>query len=95
MHRFHRPCSRAGLAVLTLSISSVLHAQEGPTPTASDWGGIGLLQTPTARMADEGELAFTASHTSPYSRYNVVLQPLPWLEGASRYVSVANRRYGP
>jgi hypothetical protein len=46
-------------------------------------------------MADEGELAFTASHTSPYSRYNMVLQPLPWLEGAFRYVSVANRRYGP
>lgn len=46
-------------------------------------------------MADEGELSFTASHTSPNSRYSVVLQPLPWLEGAFRYVSVANRRYGP
>lgn len=87
--------ARLSVALLSLSVSTALHAQSAPAPTASDWGGIGLLQTPTARMADEGELAFTASHTSPYSRYNVVLQPLPWLEGAFRYVSVANRRYGP
>jgi len=94
--RFDRSqAARLSLALLTLSISTALHAQSAPAPTASDWGGIGLLQTPTARMADEGELAFTASHTSPYSRYNMVLQPLPWLEGAFRYVSVANRRYGP
>lgn len=96
MTRFARSqAARLSLALLTLSISTALHAQSAPAPTASDWGGIGLLQTPTARMADEGELAFTASHTSPYSRYNMVLQPLPWLEGAFRYVSVANRRYGP
>ncbi|MFI8573486.1 YjbH domain-containing protein [Stenotrophomonas bentonitica] len=96
MTRFARPqAARLSLALITLSISTALHAQSAPAPTASDWGGIGLLQTPTARMADEGELAFTASHTSPYSRYNIMLQPLPWLEGAFRYVSVANRRYGP
>lgn len=92
---YRSPLARASLAALSLGISTALHAQTAPMPTASDWGGIGLLQTPTARMADEGELAFTASHTSPYSRYNVVLQPLPWMEGAFRYVSVANRRYGP
>lgn len=94
-HFARSQAARLSLALLTLSISTALHAQSAPAPTASDWGGIGLLQTPTARMADEGELAFTASHTSPYSRYNMVLQPLPWLEGAFRYVSVANRRYGP
>lgn len=89
------PLARAGVALLSLSISAVLNAQTAPAPTASDWGGVGLLQTPTARMADDGEVSFTASHTSPYSRYNVVMQPLPWVEGAFRYVSVANRRYGP
>ncbi len=97
MHHRSLPLApiRAGIALLSLSISAALYAQTAPAPTASDWGGIGLLQTPTARMADEGEVAFTASHTSPYSRYNVVMQPLPWFEGAFRYVSVANRRYGP
>lgn len=77
-----------------MATSAVVHAQQTPEPTASEWGGIGLLQTPTARMAEEGEVAFTASHTSPYSRYNLVMQPFPWLEGAFRYINVTNRRYG-
>ena len=89
------PLVHASLTLLGLAISGGLRAQIAAPPTASDWGGAGLLQTPSARMADEGELSLTASHTSPYSRYTVALQPLPWLEGAFRYVSVANRRYGP
>ncbi len=94
MHfRSTRPASIA-MTLLALSLSAAIHAQEAPPPTASDWGVIGLLQTPTARMAEQGDIAFTASHTSPYSRYNVTMQPFPWLEGAFRYMSVANRRYG-
>lgn len=59
------PLARTSAALLSLSVSAVLHAQTAPAPTASDWGGVGLLQTPTARMADDGEVSFTASHTSP------------------------------
>ncbi|WP_305793707.1 YjbH domain-containing protein [Rhodanobacter sp. C05] len=70
-----------------------VHAQNAPTQ--SDWGGAGLWQTPTARMADEGEVAFTADRTSPYTRYNFTLQPLPWLEGVFRYVDISNIPYGP
>ncbi|NZA25752.1 YjbH domain-containing protein [Luteimonas sp. SJ-92] len=65
-----------------------------PAPTQSDFGGAGLWQTPTARMAEEGELSFTANRTRPYSRYNVTMQPLPWLEGSFRYIAVTNRPYG-
>jgi len=83
------------LTVLALSLSTALHAQQAPPPTASEWGGVGLLQTPTARMAADGDMAFTASHNSPYSRYNVTMQPFPWLEGTFRYINVSNIRYGP
>lgn len=69
-------------------------AQEAPPPTASEWGGVGLLQTPTARMAEDGDFAFTASHNSPYSRYNVTMQPFSWLESSFRYINVSNLRYG-
>lgn len=69
------------------------HAQNAPTQ--NDFGGAGLWQTPTARMADEGEVAFTASRTMPYTRYNFTLQPLPWLEGTFRYIDIANVPYGP
>ena len=94
-HRNTRALMHLSLTLLCLGISADLQAQQAPTPSASDWGGIGLLQTPTARMADEGERGIPASHTSPYSRYTVTLQPLPWLEGSFRYISIANRRYGP
>lgn len=82
------------LSLLSMSVCAALRAQEAPPPTSSEWGGIGLLQTPTARMADDGDIAITASHNSPYSRYNVTMQPLPWLEGSFRYINVSNLRYG-
>src|SRR5690606_31200394 len=81
------------LSLLSLAVCGGLHA-EVPA-TQNDWGGIGLLQTPTARTAEEGEFAFTVSHTSPYTRYNVSMQPFPWFEGVYRYTNVANLRYGP
>jgi hypothetical protein len=92
--RVPRP-ARFALTALALSLSAALQAQEAPPPTANEWGGIGLLQTPTARMAPDGDLSFTASHNSPYSRYNLTLQPFPWLESTFRYINVSNIRYGP
>jgi hypothetical protein len=74
-------------------LTCAVHAQNAPTQ--SDFGGAGLLQTPTARMADEGEVGFTANRTSPYTRYNFTLQPLPWLEASFRYINISNRLYGP
>ena len=62
--------------------------------TQSDFGGVGLLQTPTARMAPAGELSFTANRTDPYSRYSISFQPFEWLEGSFRYTAISNRKYG-
>lgn len=44
-------------SVLALGISAACHAETYPAPVGpsqSDFGGVGLLQTPTARMAREG-----------------------------------------
>jgi hypothetical protein len=81
------------MALLACAVSATLHAQE--TYTQSDFGGVGLLQTPTARMAPEGEFSFVLSRTSPYTNYNVSMQPLPWMEVSFRYTNVSNRPYGP
>ncbi|WP_293794796.1 YjbH domain-containing protein [Stenotrophomonas sp.] len=91
--RLARPAHFA-LSALALSLSCALHAQEAPPPTANEWGGIGLLQTPTARMGNDGDLSFTASYNAPYARYNVTLQPFPWLETSFRYINVNNILYG-
>lgn len=66
-----------------------------PRISQNDFGGVGLLQTPTARMAPAGELSVNANRTDPYSRYSVSLQPLDWLEGSFRYTAITNQPYGP
>lgn len=71
---------------------SLAHAE--PRYTQSDFGGVGLLQTPTARMAPAGEISLNANRTDPYSRYSLSLQPLDWLEGTFRYTAISNRKYG-
>lgn len=60
----------------------------------SDYGGTGLLQTPTARMAPVGQFAFTYSHIEPYSNYAISLQPFSWMQAGFRYTSINDRFYG-
>lgn len=63
--------------------------------TASDWGGVGLLQTPSARMAPTGYLGVHVSRVFPYTRGNVFTQPFDWLEAGFRYTNISNRLYDP
>jgi membrane-associated phospholipid phosphatase len=63
--------------------------------TAGDWGEIGLLQTPTARMEKSGEVRLNISAGWPYTRVNVMLQPTDWLEAGFRYTDITNQLYGP
>ncbi|HYH42283.1 MAG TPA: YjbH domain-containing protein, partial [Burkholderiales bacterium] len=64
-----------------------------PEVSSSDWGSVGLLQTPTARMRDAGTLAAHYSHVSPYAHINIMAQPFDWLEAGFRYTEVSNRLY--
>jgi len=78
---------------LAWCIAGALHAQSAPGYTQSDFGGVGLLQTPTARMADPGEMSFVYSRVDPYTRLNVSAQPFSWLEASARYTIVSNKPY--
>ena len=63
-----------------------------PVPAlTNDFGGVGLLQTPTARFARDGQFTAGYNHVDPYDRYFVTLQAMPWLETTLRYTSVNNR----
>lgn len=77
-----------------LLLASASLAGADPRNTQNDFGGVGLLQTPTARMAPAGEISVNANRTDPYSRYSFSLQPFDWMEGTFRYTSISNRRYG-
>jgi membrane-associated phospholipid phosphatase len=63
--------------------------------SSGDWGSVGLLQTPTARMFEAGRLTFSASRAYPYTHGNVFVQPFDWLEAGFRYTNISNRLYGP
>ena len=65
-----------------------------PVITGGDWGGIGLLQTPTARMALLGNLSVGFVRNYPYSQLNFSIQPFEWAELSYRYTSVSDVKYG-
>lgn len=64
-----------------------------PTPTQGDFGGVGLLQMPTARMADEGTVSVGISRVEPYGRLAIVMQPFDWMEAVYRYTDVSTKLY--
>jgi hypothetical protein len=61
---------------------------------SSDWGSIGLIQTPSSRMLPAGSALFNYTHVTPYSNYNFLLQPFESLEATFRYTSDTNNAYG-
>lgn len=63
------------------------------SPSYNNYGSVGLMQNPTARMAEEGELAITYSDMQEYYRYTVNLQLFPWLETTAFYTRIPNRLY--
>lgn len=62
-------------------------------PTQSDFGGVGLLQMPTARMAPEGEFSFNYMDDQEYRRWSISMQPFSWLEATLRYTDIRTRLY--
>ncbi|MDX8379214.1 MAG: YjbH domain-containing protein [Gallionella sp.] len=63
--------------------------------TYNDWGMIGLIQTPTARMASAGHAALDVSRVYPYTRLTGSMQIMDWFELGVRWTSISNRLYGP
>lgn len=87
-----------GGASFGLLTQAAVAAEWEPFPATrfiNDFGGVGLIQTPTARFAADGQLYFGGSRVYPYERYFVTVQATPWLEATLRYSSVDNRLYSP
>ncbi|MEP7933828.1 YjbH domain-containing protein, partial [Vibrio parahaemolyticus] len=69
---------------LSLMGPALVWAQDVPfeapplQPSQMDFGGVGLMQMPTGRMAPEGEFNFAVTGSDEYLFYNVTLQVMPW-----------------
>lgn len=87
-----------GVTVLLPLVANRVIAQEldGDVPPVfqSDFGGVGLLQTPTARMAPLGEMSVTYDQVDPYTHLAFSLQPFEWMEAGFRYTQIDNRLFG-
>jgi len=60
---------------------------------SNDFGDVGLLQTPTARMRGDGEFGVGISTVRPVNQIDLFAQLLPWLETSFHYVDITNRLY--
>ena len=63
------------------------------TPSQMVQGGVGLWQTPTARMMPEGALSMSYTDNQEYRFMSVSLQLFPWMEATARYTDVRTRLY--
>ena len=59
----------------------------------SSRGGIGLINTPTARFSDDGEFSLGVSVEAPYNRMFAKMQFFPWLEAVLKYTKGYNQPY--
>ncbi len=81
--------------VLLLSATAGSRAQAADFVDLNDFGGVGLLQTPSARFAEDGTFGGGISVVKPYNQIQLFATPLPFLEAVFRYTDVTDRAYGP
>ncbi len=60
-------------------------AQDSYATIRNNYGGAGLIDMPSARMAPDGELGVSASFMKNIQHYNLTFQALPWLETSFKY----------
>ncbi|OOE58993.1 YjbH domain-containing protein [Salinivibrio kushneri] len=59
----------------------------------TDFGGVGLMQMPSARTAPEGGFSLGSTYNEDYLHYHASLQLFPWLETTIRYTQVHDVLY--
>ena len=83
------------LSVFFIVISSFSYAtEEVYSPySQTNFGGIGLIETPSARFSDDGEFAIGLSYQPPYNRLFAKVQFFPWMEAIVRYTEITSGAY--
>ena len=63
------------------------------SPSYSNYGTLGLIQMPSARLQPEGSLAFSWSDNNPYQRGSLIAYPFDWAEISYQYTDINNALY--
>ena len=82
-------------SALLCSACSVSAADEFAPPAFSQMnhGGVGLIQTPTARFNSEGEFSINYQDSNEYRFWSVSLTLFPWMESTMRYSDIRTKLY--
>ena len=78
-----------------LCLTSEGNAEENEKYSQYTYGGVGLIQTPTARFSYDGEFGIGMSTESPYNRLYAKMQFFPWMEAVVRYTEGEFLPYNP
>ncbi|EHY1015807.1 TPA: YjbH domain-containing protein [Vibrio vulnificus] len=99
---FRSQVSAVCLSVLSaLAGVTSLHSQASELetvtlrPSQTDFGGVGLMQMPSGRMAKEGEFNFGVNLNDDYHHYYTSLQLFDWFETTIRYTRIPDTLYNP
>jgi hypothetical protein len=87
-----RPCVREFAAILVCALALVAlvppaTAQQAAT-IRNTYGEVGLLDMPSAHMANDGHFGLNMGDVGNYQRYSFFFQRWPWLETSFRYSRV-------
>ncbi|WP_102505137.1 YjbH domain-containing protein [Salinivibrio kushneri] len=97
MMDFSSASGRMLLSAVALAVSQAVSADSFDAPdlihSQTDFGGVGLMQMPTARTAPEGEFTLGSTYNEDYIHFNTSLQLFPWLETTIRYTQVHDLLY--
>lgn len=81
------------LGIASYSVNAEVFYPQNAGYSQMNHGGIGLLQTPTARMAEDGHFSFQYADNNEYRFWSASIQLYPWLESTIRYTDVRTRLY--
>jgi hypothetical protein len=89
----------SSLLILSLSHSAYANINEyfkyPISPSSSNMGNTGILETPNAKFMKPGSLRVSFSSSFPYEYTSFNATPFSWMEANYRYAEIKNEKYGP
>jgi len=79
-----------GCAAVVVAVPAYANGDDPQAPFRDTFGEVGMLEMPTAEMADDGQLSLTFADLKNTRRFALGFQLFPWLEGSFRYASIAD-----
>ncbi|MFC1811515.1 YjbH domain-containing protein [Thermodesulfobacteriota bacterium] len=78
------------LILLQAILLTAAFSWDRPFNNAANWGGTGLMEIPTARILEDGDIRIGYAQASPYRWYTGGMGIFPGLEFSGRYTEITN-----